>query len=80
LGSRKSALTEREYHSQLVRRPYDLRHAYVSTWLSAGVSPADIAAPAGHSVRVMLSVHSQQMADQRARHQAAVDAVLRPED
>jgi len=28
----------------------------------------------------MLSVHSQQMADQRARHQAAVDAVLRPED
>lgn len=75
--ARRAALSPREYDSPLARRPYDLRHAYVSTWLAAGVSPADIAAQAGHSVQVMLSIYSQQVADQQARNQAAVDAMYR---
>lgn len=35
--ARKAALTPEEYASPLARRPYDLRHACVSTWLAARV-------------------------------------------
>ncbi len=34
--ARHAALTAEEYASPLGRRPYDLRHAAVSTWLNAG--------------------------------------------
>jgi hypothetical protein len=36
----------------LAGRPYDLRHAAVSTWLNAGVPAAEVAERAGHSVEV----------------------------
>ena len=42
----------------LARRPYDLRHAALSLWLSAGAPPAEVAARAGHSVTVLLSVYA----------------------
>lgn len=35
--ARRAVLTAEEYESPLARRPYDLRHACVSTWLAAGV-------------------------------------------
>ena len=35
-------------------RPYDLRHAALSLWLASGAPPAEVAARAGHSVRVLL--------------------------
>jgi hypothetical protein len=41
----------------LARRPYDLRHAALSLWLSAGAPPAQIAARAGNSVAVLLSTY-----------------------
>jgi hypothetical protein len=44
--------------SGLARRPYDLRHAALSLWLNAGGDPAQIAARAGHSVAVLLTVCS----------------------
>jgi integrase len=45
--------------SGLARRPYDLRHAAMSFWwLNAGGDPAQIAARAGHSVAVLLTVYS----------------------
>jgi integrase len=40
------------------RRPYDLRHAALSLWLAAGAPPAEVAARAGHSVRVLLAVYA----------------------
>jgi hypothetical protein len=42
----------------LAMRPYDLRHAALSLWLSAGAPPAQIAARAGHSVAVLLSTYA----------------------
>jgi hypothetical protein len=39
-------------------RPYDLRHAALSLWLASGALPADVAARAGHSVRVLLAVYA----------------------
>src|SRR3954451_17077408 len=71
--ARQAVLDPAEYAGPLARRPYDLRHASVSTWLSAGVSPADIAAQAGHSVHGMLKVYSQQVAGQQRRNQALID-------
>ena len=41
-----------------VRRPYDLRHAALSLWLASGAPPAEIAARAGHSVRVLLTIYA----------------------
>jgi hypothetical protein len=40
----------------LARRPYDLRHAALSLWLNATGDPAEIAARAGNSSRVLHEV------------------------
>lgn len=62
--ARKAALTADEYASPLAKRPYDLRHAAVSTWLSAGVPPTQVAEWAGHSVNVLLQVYAKCLAGQ----------------
>ena len=48
-----------EYRSPLARRPYDLRHACLSTWLNGGVAPTQVAEWAGHSVEVLLRVYAR---------------------
>ena len=58
-AARLAALTPAEVASSLARRPYDLRHAAVSTWLNAGVDPTLVAAWAGHSVQVLLQVYAK---------------------
>jgi integrase len=57
--AREIALTADECASPLAARPYDLRHAAVSTWLNAGVAPAQVADWAGHSVHVLLKVYAK---------------------
>ena len=47
--------------TQPPRRPYDLRHAALSLWLASGAPPAEVAARAGHSVRVLLTVYAHGM-------------------
>lgn len=56
--ARAQALTEAQQRSSLARRAYDLRHAAVSTWLAAGVDSTVVAAWAGHSVAVLLTVYA----------------------
>jgi hypothetical protein len=41
-----------------VRRPYDLRHAELSLWPASGAPPAEVAARAGHSGRVLLTTYA----------------------
>jgi len=41
--ARAAALSPEEYASPLGRRPYDLRHAAVSTWLNGGVPAPQVA-------------------------------------
>lgn len=43
----------------LAHRPYDLRHACVSTWLNAGVPATQVAEWAGHSVDVLLRIYAK---------------------
>jgi hypothetical protein len=42
----------------LARRPYDLRHAALSLWLTASGAPAEVAARAGTSVHVLECVYT----------------------
>lgn len=57
--ARAAAFTAQQLASPMARRPYDLRHACLSTWLNAGVPPAQVAAWAGHTVAVLLQVYSK---------------------
>ena len=41
------------------RRPYDLRHACLSTWLNGGVYPTQVAEWVGHSVDVLLRIYAR---------------------
>lgn len=75
--ARRSALTPLQYDSPLARRPYDLRHAAVSTWLNAGVPPTQIAEWAGHSVAVLHSTYAKCLDGQEATALALVADALR---
>ncbi|MGI5251887.1 tyrosine-type recombinase/integrase [Actinacidiphila glaucinigra] len=57
--ARAEALSPVEQETKLAKRPYDLRHAAVSTWLSSGVEPQLVAERAGHSVAVLFRVYAK---------------------
>ncbi|MFK4224990.1 hypothetical protein [Streptomyces sp. NPDC019890] len=57
--ARSHALAPEEVESKLAKRPYDLRHTAVSTWLSAGVEPQIVATRAGHSLAVLFRVYAK---------------------
>lgn len=56
--ARGAALTPTQVRSTLAKRPYDPRHACVSTWLKAGIEPKRVAEWAGHSVDVLLRIYT----------------------
>jgi hypothetical protein len=72
--ARAAAMPEDGTGTQPVRRPYDLRHAALSLWLASGAPPAEVAARAGHSVRVLLITYAHcipgcdQIASQQIAH------------
>ncbi len=79
--ARRAILTPEQFASPLARRPYDLRHACLSTWLNAGVPATQVAAWAGHSVMVLLKVYAQCLEGQDEMAMRHIDAVLaHPED
>ncbi|MFC9673878.1 tyrosine-type recombinase/integrase [Streptomyces sp. NPDC056949] len=57
--SRLLALPPAAVASPLARRPYDLRHSALSTWLNAGVDPTEVAERAGNSVEVLLGRYAK---------------------
>jgi integrase len=57
--AREKALSPEQVASPLARRPYDLRHAAVSTWLNGGVAPTQVAEWAGNSVDVLLKIYAK---------------------
>ena len=48
-----------QVRSALAKRPYDLRHACLSTWLNAGVPATQVAEWAGNSVKVLLDFYAK---------------------
>jgi integrase len=76
--ARAAAFTPEQEASPLARRPYDLRHACLSTWLAAGVPPTQVAAWAGHSVAVLLRVYAHALDDQEGLSRRRIAAALEP--
>ena len=77
--ARTRALTPEHVASPLAGRPYDLRHAAVSLWLNAGVSPQDVAQRAGHSVEVLLRVYAKCLDGGETVANKRIEAALRNE-
>ncbi|MFF0397439.1 tyrosine-type recombinase/integrase [Streptomyces sp. NPDC005248] len=75
--ARLRALTSAQRSSSLAKRPYDLRHAAVSTWLSSGVEPQVVAQRAGHSVAVLFRVYAKCLDGAAATANARIEATLR---
>ena len=75
--ARTTALSPGEAASPLARRPYDLRHAAVSTWLNGGVPAPQVAQWAGHSVDVLLRVYAKCIAGQEDAVRRRVEEALR---
>lgn len=71
--ARVIGLTPEQAASPLARRPYDLRHAAVSTWLAAGVPVAEVAERAGQSVEVLLKVYAKGLDGERATSNRRID-------
>jgi len=74
--AREAALTPKQFESMLARRPYDLRHACLSTWLNAGVPPAQVAEWAGHGVDVLLKVYAGCLDGQEHAAKLRIEAAL----
>ena len=74
--ARLAALTEEQAESLLARRPYDLRHAAVSTWLNSGVAPTQVAEWAGHSVAILLRIYAKCLDGQQDAALRRIDEAL----
>jgi integrase len=75
--ARQLALTPAEQASPPARRPYDLRHACLSTWLNGGVYPTQVAEWAGHGVDVLLRIYAKCIAGQDELAKRRIDDALR---
>jgi len=74
--ARRAALTPAQQATPLARRPYDLRHAAVSLWLSSGVPATEVARRAGHGLAVLLRVYANCIDGQAtAANQRITDAL-----
>ncbi len=78
-AARLSVLSESEAATSLAKVPYSARSAGVSFWLDSGVSPAEIARRAGHSIAVLYrfyakAIHRNQDRTNQLIEQALEDA------
>jgi integrase len=62
--ARKAVLQAHEYKSPTGKKPYDLRHTCLTTWLNNGVPAAQVAEWAGNSVPILLAIYARCIAGQ----------------
>jgi integrase len=74
--ARATVFTPEVLDTPLAKRPYDLRHAAVSTWLNAGVEATRVAEWAGHSVGVLLKVYAKCLDGGEAEARTKVQRML----
>jgi hypothetical protein len=75
--AREDTLSPDELKTKLAKRPYDLRHAAVSTWLSSGVEPQLVAHRAGQSVAVLFRFYAKFLKGGDEEANAKISARLR---
>ncbi|MEY9935248.1 integrase [Catenulispora sp. GP43] len=78
--ARKDVLSPAQVDSPMGKRPYDLRHAAVSTWLNAGVSAPQVAEWAGHSVEMLLSTYAKCVDGQQGQDRKRIEEALKWEE
>lgn len=74
--AREAVFTPEVLATPLSKRPYDLRHAAVSTWLNGGVPATTVAAWAGHSVEILLKIYAKCLDGQDAVARRRVENAL----
>jgi hypothetical protein len=74
--ARRAALSTEDCASPLAARPYDLRHACVSTWLNAGVPGPQVAEWAGHGLDVLYRIYAKCLAGQEDSIRQRIDNML----
>ncbi|MEV5578793.1 hypothetical protein AB0L39_09555 [Streptomyces parvus] len=75
-AARLSVLTEQEAKTPLAEVPYGLRAACVSLWLESGVSPAEVARRAGHSIAVLFRFYAEAIHGSEDRDNALIESRL----
>ena len=75
-AARSYAFTPEQLASPLAGRPYDLRHAAVSSWLNAGVPAQEVADRVGHSVDVLWKVYAGTIDGDEARLNRMIELAL----
>jgi integrase len=78
-AARAAALGPALAATPLARRPYDLRHAALSLWLASGAPPAEIAARAGHSSHMLLSVYAHSIPGHGQIASRSIEQALSPD-
>ena len=76
--ARRFAFPPQQVASPLAGRPYDLRHAALSTWLNAGVDATEVAARAGNSVEVLLKRYAKCLDGRQEQNNLRIEAALTP--
>jgi integrase len=75
-SARKAMLPELA-DTPLGARVYDLRHTCLTTWLNSGVPPAQVAAWAGNSVKILLSTYALCISGQERDHMKRIEDALK---
>ncbi|MFK4146195.1 hypothetical protein [Streptomyces sp. NPDC004065] len=79
-AARLAVLTESEAASPLADVPYSLRHAGVSLWLESGVSPAEVARRAGHSIAVLFRFYAKAIHRNQQHANQQIERALKAEE
>ncbi|TLQ48329.1 hypothetical protein FEF34_19310 [Streptomyces marianii] len=79
-AARLAVLTESEAASPLADVPYSLRHLGVSLWLESGVSPAEVARRAGHSIAVLFRFYAKAIHRNQQRANEQIERALEADD
>ncbi len=77
-AARHAALGPGLAATALARRPYDLRHAALSLWLNASGEPAEVAARAGTSTRVLHDTYLHCISGRDSTVSQRIEAALGP--
>ncbi|MBM7167168.1 tyrosine-type recombinase/integrase [Streptomyces sp. G44] len=73
--ARKAVLPEHLLKTPTGKRPYDLRHTCLTTWLNSGIPPAQVAEWAGNSVPVLLAIYARCIVGQLADYLKRIEGV-----
>ncbi|MFI6682865.1 hypothetical protein [Streptomyces sp. NPDC050485] len=79
-AARRAVLTKQEVETPLAEVPYGLRATCVSLWLESGVSSAEVARRAGHSIAVLFRFYAKAIQRTQHHNNQQIERALEAED